>query len=94
MHDNALAETIKILHRNGLTVRLHKCETNMSWIEYYMMIFNKDGVSPDPKKLQAIEKLPSPSNVAKLRGFLGMMNYLSRFIKDFSMISEPPEAPH
>ena len=53
------------------------------------MIFNRTGVSPDPKKVQALKELPTPSNVAKLRSFLGMMNYLSRFIKDFSIISEP-----
>ena len=35
------------------------------------MIFSKDGVSPDSKKVQ------------------GMMNYISRFIKDVSIISEP-----
>ena len=47
-------------------------------------------MSSDPKKVQDINKLPPSSNVAKLRGFLNMMNYLSRFIKGFSMIREPP----
>ena len=46
-------------------------------------------MSPDPKKVQALKELPTPSNMAKLRSFLWMMNYLSRFIKDFSIISEP-----
>ena len=45
-------------------------------------------MSPDPSKVQANKELPHPSNVAKLRSFLGMMNYLSRFIKDL-VISEP-----
>ena len=53
------------------------------------MIFSKTGVSHDPKKVQALKELPPPSNVATLRSFLGMMNYLLRFIKDFSIVSEP-----
>ena len=61
----------------------------MTSIEYYGTIFSKTGVSPDPKKVQALKELPPQSNVAKLRSFLGMMNYLSLFIKDFSIISEP-----
>ena len=89
MHDRALAETLDALHTNGLTLNLDKCKVNMTSIEYYGMIFSKTGVSPDPKKVQALKELPPPSDVAKLRSFLGMMNYLSRFIKDFSIISEP-----
>ena len=53
------------------------------------MMFSKTGVSPDPNKVQALKELPPPPNVAKLRSFLCMMNYLSRFIKDFAIISEP-----
>ena len=89
MHDRALAETLDALHTNGLTLNLDKCKVNMTSIEYYGMIFSRTRVSPDPKKVQALKELPPPSNVAKLRRLIGMMNYLSRFIKDFSIISEP-----
>ena len=89
MHDRALAETLDALHTNGLTLNLDKCKVNMTSIEYYVMIFSRTGVSADPKKVQALKELPTPSNVAKLRSFLGMMNYLLQFIKDFSIISEP-----
>ena len=89
MHDKALADTIDALHTNGLTLNLDKCKVNLPSIEYYGMMFSKTGVSPDPNKIQALKELPPLSNVAKLRSFLGMMNYLSRFIKDFAIISEP-----
>ena len=48
MHDNALTETLKTLHENGLTMRLDECETNMPSIEYYGMIFSKDGRGKGP----------------------------------------------
>ena len=58
-------------------------------IKYYGMIFRKTGVSPDPNKVHVLKELPPPSNVTKLRSFLGMTNYLSRVIKYFAIISEP-----
>ena len=81
IHGNTLAETFKTLQENGLAVRQDKCETNVPSIEYNGMIFNK--------KLYYIKELPFPSNVAKLKSFLDMTNYLSRSIKGFSMVSEP-----
>ena len=89
MHDKALADTLDALHTNGLTLNLDKCKVNLPSIEYDGMIFSKTGVPSDPSKVQALKELPPPSNVAKLRSFLGMMNYLSRFIKNFAIISEP-----
>ena len=92
MHGRSLVETLEVLHTNGLTLNLDKCKVNMTSIEYYGMIFSKTSVSPDPKKVQALKELAPPSNVAKLRSFLGMMNYLSRFIKDLSIINKPLDA--
>ena len=89
IHDRALAETLDALHTNGLTLNMDKCKVIMTSIENYGIIFSKTGVSPDPKKVQTLKELPPPSNVSKARIFIGMMNYLSRFIKDFSIISEP-----
>ena len=89
IHDRALAETLDALHTNGLTLNLDKCKVNMTSIEKFGMIFSKTGVSSDHNKVQALKELPPPSNVATLRSFLGVMNYLSRFINDFSIVSEP-----
>ena len=82
MHDKALADTLDALHTNCPTLNLDKCKVNLLSIEYYGIIFSETGVSPDPNKVQALKELPPPSNVAKLRSVQGMMNYLSRFIKD------------
>ena len=46
-------------------------------------------LSPDPKKVEAINDSAPPSNVAELRSFLGTVNYVSRFIPDFSTITAP-----
>ena len=39
----------------------------------------RQGVSPDPAKIEALRKLPEPRDEKLLQSFLGMVNYLSRF---------------
>ena len=43
----------------------------------------------DWAKIDVIEKLPPPSNVKGIRGFLGHAGFYRRFIKDFSKIARP-----
>ena len=38
------------------------------------------GVHPDPRKTEAIVEMKEPTNVSKLRSFLGMVNQLEKFI--------------
>lgn len=39
---------------------------------------------PDPKKVCAINEMATPSSVADVRRFLGMVNYLARNLADVS----------
>jgi hypothetical protein len=44
-------------------------------IEYLGYILTRDGIKPQPKKVQAILALNLPTNVKELRHFLGMAQY-------------------
>ena len=43
--------------------------------EYLEYILSRDGIKPQPKKVQAILALTLPQNVKQLRRFLGMVQY-------------------
>ena len=43
----------------------------------------------DPEKVRAMTDWPVPKNVSEVKGFLGLLNYYRRFIKDFARIALP-----
>jgi hypothetical protein len=56
------------------SMRLSHCSVHTK-IEYLGYILTKDGIKPQPKKVQAILTLNPPNNVKELRHFLGMVQY-------------------
>ncbi|PKI70456.1 hypothetical protein CRG98_009150 [Punica granatum] len=43
-------------------------------------VVSERGIEVDPDKVKAIRELPPPSSVREVRGFLGRLNYIARFI--------------
>lgn len=50
---------------------------------------SKDGISVDPKKIEAITEWPRPTNVTEVRSFLGLAGYYRKFVEGFSQIAVP-----
>ena len=65
-------------------MRLHLTE-----LLYIGHIISAKGVQPDPSKVVAIRDMPDPKGAADVRRFLGMCNYLARYIPKLSEESKP-----
>ena len=52
-------------------------------------MISEDGLQSDPEKVRAITKLPAPENIHELRRFLGMVNYLSRYLPHVTTVLQP-----
>ena len=52
-------------------------------------VFSANGVSADPNKIKTIVNTTPPENVSEVRSFLGMTQYVSRFIFDYATMTEP-----
>ncbi|CAC5382309.1 unnamed protein product [Mytilus coruscus] len=50
---------------------------------------SKEGVSPPPDRVQAIQEYPPPKNVKELRRLIGMLNWFRKFIPNFSAKISP-----
>ena len=88
-HIKHLATVFKLLAENGLKLKLKKCEFCKDKIDYLGHIVSRDGVMPNPKKIQAIVNYPEPRNPKELSSFLGLASYYRRFIRAFAEKAHP-----
>ena len=71
-------------HDIGLKLNPDKCEFGKSEVTFYGNVVSNQGFKPDPCKVDAIVKMPAPSNKTELSSFLGMVNYLAPYIPKLS----------
>lgn len=88
-HDKNLEAVFKRLSERNLILNKDKCEFNKSQLEFYGYVFGANGISADPRKVDAIKTAEIPKNVSEVRSFLGMTNYVERFILNYSTITAP-----
>lgn len=88
-HDQNLRAVFQRLREKGLTLNKSKCEYSKDKLEFFGYVFSKDGISPDPKKVEEVVNLSTPSTASEVRSLLGMTNYCSRFIPDYATKTEP-----
>ena len=61
-------------------------------VPFFGNVLSKDGLRPDNIKVQLIKDWPVPTNHKELQSFLGMVNYLSRFLAFLSDLHIPLES--
>jgi hypothetical protein len=66
-----------------------KAKSSFAQSEYLGHIVDKQGIRPDPKKVEAVQTWPVAKNVHDVRSFLGLVNYFRRFIEHYSEIAVP-----
>ena len=65
-----------------------KCLLFTQNINYLGRVVSKDGINPDPAKLDKIRKWPKPEQGIGLASFLGLYNYYRDLIPAFAHISD------
>ncbi len=74
-HLKKMETVLTRLHDAGLKVNATKSSFCAHEIEYLGYILTREGIKPQPKKVQAILALSPPNNLKELRHFLGMVQY-------------------
>ena len=88
-HDQHLRAVFQRLREKGLTLNKSKCECSKDKLEFFGYVFSKEGISPDPKKVEEVVNLSTPSTASEVRSLLGMTNYYLRFTPDYATRTEP-----
>lgn len=87
---NVLLDTVlsKLKHA-GVKINVDKSSFFQSSVKYLGFVFDEKGVRPSPNKVKPILDAPAPQNIQQLQSFIGLCNFYSRFIRNFSTVMTP-----
>lgn len=88
-HMENLNKIFQALQNVNLKIQLDKSEFLKKEVAFLGHIVTDQGVKPNPDKIIAIQKWPIPRNQKELKGFLGILGYYRRFVRDFAKITKP-----
>ena len=88
-HLTHLEQVLSILKENQFYAKMSKCTFGKEEVSYLGHVISKEGVKVDPEKIKSITEWPNPTNISKLRGFLGLTGYYRRFIRNYAHRTAP-----
>lgn len=88
-HLTHLDELFQRFREHGLTLNLEKSQFFRSEAKFLGHILTPQGICPDPEKIRDIKEFPAPKNLKQLRGFLGLVNYYSKFTREHGEATVP-----
>ena len=88
-HIKHIKQILAKLQEAKLYAKLSKYQFSGKKTEFLEYIIELDGITTDPRKVQAIVEWDTPRNIKDVQSFLGFANFYRRFIKKYSKIIEP-----
>ena len=87
-HLSNLERVLTRLNDNGLRGRREKCLFAQPSVEYLGHTLSAEGISKG-SKVEAVKKMPPPTDVSSLKSFLGSVQFYGKFIPDLATLAEP-----
>ena len=72
-----------------LRLNPNKCTFGVRSGKLLGFIVSNKGIEVDPAKVKAIREMPAPRTEMEVRGFLGCLNYIARFISHPTSTCKP-----
>nr|GEU49847.1 putative reverse transcriptase domain-containing protein [Tanacetum cinerariifolium] len=88
-HEEQLKLIVKLLKEEELYAKFSKCEFLFPKVQFLRHVIDSEGIHVDPAKIESIKNWAMPMTPTKIRQFLDLDGYYSRFIEAFSKIAKP-----
>ena len=79
VHDKHFLCFLSIVRKNNLKLNASKLQFQLEEVSFFGLNWSSKGISPDPKKIQAIQQMEFPPVKESMHSFLGMVNFLNRY---------------
>jgi transposase InsO family protein len=84
-----LERVLQRLRDHHLRAKLKKCHFGYESVLFVGHVVHNGTIKPDPTKVEAVQKAPTPRDVTALKSFLGLANYYRKFIDGFAKTALP-----
>ena len=88
-HIKVLRKLFERLRKYELKLNPAKCSFGVKSGKLLGFVVSDRGIEVDPDKVRAIQSMSSPKTEKEVRGFLGRLNYIARFIAQLTTTCEP-----
>lgn len=88
-HNRRLNAIRDKLSEHNVVLNETKCKLKVAQIEFLGHSISKCGVKPTTSKIDAVKQFREPKTIEEVRSFLGLVNYVSRFIPDVATKTYP-----
>ena len=88
-HARHLDLVLAKLQEHNLVCHPDKCQFELSELRYLGYIVGREGLKPDPAKVQLVQDWVTPKDTGEVRSFLGLVNYFRRFIPRYDALAAP-----
>lgn len=89
IHDLRLRKLLDQLREYRVTLNKEKCQFGVTEIEFYGHHLSSGGIKPMHNKVEAVQNFREPTTAEETRSFLGLVNYVAKFIPNLATFSEP-----
>ena len=84
-----LDKVLNRINNEGLRLKKEKCRFGVKSIQFLGHTLSAKGMSPDLSKIEAVQKMRSPTSKKEVQIFLGKLNFLHNFLKNKANIAQP-----
>lgn len=83
-HDCRLRKLLDKLRLENVKLNKSKCKIGIDQLKYLGHCISKNGITPDKNKIKAITSMVAPMDKKSLERFLGLVNYVGKFVPNLS----------
>ena len=88
-HDKNVISLFETARANNLKLNKEKMRLKTPEVEYMGNLLTNQGLKPDPGKVEALLKMPRPTDKKAVMRFNGFVNYMSRFCPHLAELAKP-----
>ena len=83
-HENNFHSLMRRCREQNIKLNQDKVNLRRKEVPFMGHVISEKGLQADPAKVKAVLEMPTPTDVASVRRFIGFTNYLSKFLPRLS----------